>query len=127
MLQVPENPLPPFLLFPKSAESNDYVLLDTFSTTSFVLDDIAATFRVKCMMNWKLMVKVVNGTKSIDIKDLNGLFSRYGLKKRESRAAADEIHCKRGPFNTQKRVNAWARSSLETSQKQSQKHDSTVT
>ena len=27
-------------------------------------------------------------------------------KKRESRAAADEIHCKRGRFNIQKRVNA---------------------
>ena len=30
------------------------------------------------------MVKTVNGTKSLDIKDLNGLFSRYGRKMRES-------------------------------------------
>ena len=77
-------------------------------------------------MNGQLMVKTVNGTKSIDIKDLNGLFSRSGLKKRASRAAADEIHYKRGSFHTQKRVNAWARPSLETSQKQSQTHASTV-
>ena len=56
-------------------------------------------------MNTQLMVKTVIGTKSLDIKDLNGLFSRYGLKMRESRAAADEIHYKRGTFHTQKRAN----------------------
>ena len=88
--------------------------LDTCSTASFVFNDIAATSRVKGM-NTQLMVKTVIGTKSLDIKDLNGLFSRYGLKMRESRAAADEIHYKRGTFHTQKRANVWARPSLETS------------
>ena len=77
-LSVTENPLPPFPLFSKSAESNDYVMLDTCNTASFVLNDIAATFRVKGM-NARLMVKTVNGSKSIDIKDLNGLFSCYAL------------------------------------------------
>ena len=64
--------------------------LDTCCTASFVFNDIAATFRVKGMST-QLMVKTVNGTKSLDIKDLNGLFSRYGLEMRESRAAADEL------------------------------------
>ena len=57
-------------------------------------------------MSTQLMVKTVNGTNSLDIKDLNGLFSRYGLEMRESRAAADEIHYKRRTFHTQKRANA---------------------
>ena len=42
-------------------------------------------------MSTQLMVKTVNGTNSLDIKDLNGLFSPYGLEMRESRAAADEL------------------------------------
>ena len=79
--------------------------LDTCCTASFVFNDIAATFRVKGM-NTQLMVKTVNGTKSLDIKDLNGLFSRYGLEMRESREAADEIRYKRRTFHTQKRANA---------------------
>ena len=49
------------------------------------------------------------------------------LKKRESRAAADEIHYKRGTFHIKKSANAWARPSLETSQKHSQTHACTVT
>ena len=53
-------------------------MLDTCNTASFVLNDIAATFMVKGM-NAQLMVKTVNGSKSIDIKDLNGLFSCYAL------------------------------------------------
>lgn len=57
-------------------------------------------------MSTQLMVKTANGTKSLGIKDLNGLFSRYGLEMRESRAAADEIHYKRRTFHTQKRANA---------------------
>ena len=78
--------------------------LYTRCTASFVFNDVAAMFKVKGM-NTQLMVKTVNGTKSLDIKDLNGLFSRYGLEMRESRAAADEIHYKR-TFHTQKRANA---------------------
>ena len=49
------------------------------------------------------------------------------LKKRESRAATDEIHYKRGTFHIKKSANAWARPSLETSQKHSQTHACTVT
>ena len=49
------------------------------------------------------------------------------LKKRESRAAADEIYYKRGTLHIKKSANAWARPSLETSQKHSQTYASTVT
>ena len=49
-----------------------YATLDTCSTGSFILDDIAAILKVKDM-NTQLMVKNVNGTKLDDSKVLNGL------------------------------------------------------
>jgi len=58
----------------KSAESEvlTYAMLDTCSTVSFILDDIAAILKVKGV-NTQLMVKTVNGTKLHDSKVLNGL------------------------------------------------------
>ncbi|CAH3013608.1 unnamed protein product [Porites evermanni] len=58
----------------KSAESEvlTYAMLDTCSTGSFVIDDIATTLGVKGV-NTQLMVKTVNGTKLHDSKVLNGL------------------------------------------------------
>ena len=58
----------------KSAESEvlTYAMLDSCSTGSFILDDIAAILKVKGV-NTQLMVKPVNGTKLHDSKVLNGL------------------------------------------------------
>ena len=47
-------------------------MLDTFSTGSFVIDDIATTLGVKGV-HTQLMVKTGNGTKLHDSKVLNGL------------------------------------------------------
>ena len=49
------------------------------------------------------------------------------FKKRESRAAADENHYKRGTSHIKKSVNAWARPSLAPCQKHSQTYASSVT
>ena len=49
------------------------------------------------------------------------------FKKRESRAAADENHYKRGTSHIKKSVNAWDRPSLAPCQKHSQTYASSVT
>lgn len=58
----------------RSAESEvlTYAILDTCSTGSFVLEDIAASLDINGT-DTQLMVKTINGTKLHDTKALNGL------------------------------------------------------
>lgn len=65
-------PIVPVRLRSAESEVITYAMLDTCSTGSFVLKDIAASLGVKGA-DTRLMVKTVNGTKLHDTEVLNGL------------------------------------------------------
>ena len=65
-------PIVPVRLRSAESEVVTYAMLDTCSTGSFVLKDIAASLGVKGA-DTQLMVKTVNGTKLHDTEVLNGL------------------------------------------------------
>ena len=70
--QITALPIVPVRLKAAGKEVLTYAMLDSCSTDTFLLEDIAACLDAKGT-DTKLMVKTVNGTQLHDAKELNGL------------------------------------------------------